>query len=228
MRCQPELIRAIIAADERGNMSFENLALVREITNVRTFDVAEVPRKLEITISGGRQIFGPSVGGTANRLVITAGTIRFGYDNDNRLEDNTNEFSDDIEVDKDRDGSNPRLAVRTVELNLDHLVGHSEHSNDEFRASASFAALGDGGLCMDDRFIVAVDNAEVQLTAPKIETIDGRHVVLPRDLWFFSDVSAQGGDSPILPGPRVDHSILNRLGYHSAILLQRPAGSGSG
>jgi hypothetical protein len=208
------------------------LALVRDIANVNGFNVAEVPRKLEITIGGGRQVFGaPSFVGTANQLVITAGTIRFGQDGDNRLEDGGNEFSDEIEVDKDKDSIKPGPddpAFRTVELNLDHLVGHPEHGDDELRGSACFAALGNGGLCMDDRFIVAVDNADAQMTAPKIKTIDGQNVDLPRDLWFLSDVTAQGGDSPILPGPRVDHSILNRLAYQSAILLHRPPDSAPG
>jgi hypothetical protein len=183
-------------------MAFDRRPLIRDIDEATEKQVA-AGRKLEIIVSDARQVF-PIVQGntqTANLLLIAAGAVRFGQDGDNRLEDNTNESSEESEVDED----NPR----TLELSLKALENHGK---DQFIGSASFAALGNAGFTMDDFTLVAVDNADVQMTVPAGLT--------RRDLWFFSDVVARPD-----PQSEGDRSQLNRLGFQSAVLLWRPPGS---
>jgi hypothetical protein len=194
-------------------MAFDRRPLIRDIDEATEKQVA-AGRKLEIVVSDARQIFPVVEGNTqnANLLLIAAGAVRFGQDavNDlgqrqedaNPLEDDTNEFWEESEVDEDD--------PRTVELCLKSL---DSHGNDQFVGSASFAALGNAGFTMDDFFLVAVDNADVQMTVPAGLT--------RRDLWFFSDVVAK----PESATEGVYLTQLNRLGFQSAVLLWRPPGS---
>jgi hypothetical protein len=184
-------------------MAFDRRPLIRDIDEATEQQVA-AGKKLEIVVSDARQMF-PVVEGnnqSANLLLIAAGTVRFGQDGDNPLEDDTNEGSEQSEVDDDE--------PRTVELCLKSLENHGK---DQFVGSGSLAALGNAGFTMDDFFLVAVDNADVQMTVP---------AGLTRwDLWFFSDVVAK----PASPSEGDHKSQLNRLGFQSAVLLRRPPGS---
>jgi hypothetical protein len=182
-------------------MAFDRTLLIRDIGDAAEKQVA-APRKLVIVVSDARQVFPPAGGRspTANLLLLASGAVRFGQDGDNRLEDGTNESSEESEVDED--------LPRTVALKLRDLESHGQ---DQFVGSASFAALGNAGLTADDFFLVAVDNADVQLTVPGGLT--------QKDLWFFSDVVAKPS------GDGADRAQLNRLGFQTAVLLWRPPGS---
>jgi hypothetical protein len=210
-------------------MAFDSLQLVRFIDDgkngVNQNDVSLVSRQLEITVSDAQQIF-PKVQGNpaANLLLLAAGTIRFGQDGDNPLEDDTNEFNEDAEVDFRSD--NPfEPKSRTVWLMLVDITNHPE---DEFLVkaeegkivrSASLAALANGGLTTDDDgWRVAMENASVRIMSATRP--DGSLVT---DLSLLSDVSARGEDVDF--GQRLTpRGQLNRSGFQVAVLAHRPVG----
>jgi len=204
-------------------MAFDSLPLVRFIDDSRNGvnkdDVSPGSRELEITVSDARQIF-PRVQGSpaANLLLLAAGTIRFGQDGDNPLEDDTNELNEDSEVDFKPDFPDPKS--RTMQLFLAYLVSHpndevlvqAEDGNTIVR-SASFAALGNSGLTTDDDdWRVATENASLGvMTATRV------------DLCLRSDVSAHGADIDVGGGVEA-LSQLNRSGFQVALLARRRTG----
>ncbi len=165
---------------------FENPPLLRDVDS--PVGQAANPRALEITVTGGRQIYPPFEGavGPTNRLLIFAGTVQFDQDGDHG-EDPSNPPGEEGEVDEGEH--------RTLELKL-----RDPESADGLTASASIAALGSiylqgnhGGVdVLDDMFGTAVANAQTQ---------DFRS-----DLYLFSDIVAEQG------------SQMNRMPYHVVAL----------
>src|SRR4051812_46150366 len=103
---------------------FQFKALYRDVDDPQKIQVA-TPRTLEIVVNDAHEVFPHAADNSvlANRLLIFAGTIRFGQDRDEDIdEDRSNEFSEETEVDEGE--------LRTVQLKLrdpnaldDHLTG---------------------------------------------------------------------------------------------------------
>src|SRR5690348_14412982 len=109
---------------------FSFTPLIRDVDNTEAPQVAN-PRTLEIKVRGGRQIYPPRPGpaGSANRLLIFAGTIQF--DQDGGIgEDPSNPPGEEGEVDEGEQ--------RTVQLRL----RDPEAQNDSLTAAAAIGSLG--------------------------------------------------------------------------------------
>jgi hypothetical protein len=171
---------------------FQFKALYRDVDDPQKIQVA-TPRTLEIVVNDAREVF-PHVADNsvlANRLLIFAGTIRFGQDRDEDIdEDRSNEFSEETEVDEGE--------LRTVQLKLRDPNAQDDH----LTGSASVASLGNiylaghhGGIdVLTDVFGVNVANALAQNVAD--------------DIWLFSDVVAELG------------SQMNRMAYQVNALVK--------
>jgi hypothetical protein len=173
--------------------NFQFKALVRDVDDAQRVQVAN-PKTLEIVVSDARQIFPQSAGNLegANRLLIFAGTIRFGRDPDtgtDEIEDPMNEINEETEVDEGEQRT-VQLKLRDPNAPLDRLTG-----------STSIASLGNiylaghhGGIdVLTDLFGVNVANALAQNVKD--------------DIWLFSDVVAELG------------SQMNRLAYQVNALV---------
>jgi hypothetical protein len=189
-------------------MAFDQRPLTRDITQYKT-DVSLPTSELEIVVPDAQQIFPPGNAPPSNLLLITAGTIRFGWDGGNPLEDQTNEFSEESEVD--------RGVRKTVVLNLNDIPSGQK----QFVGASAFAALGNCGLTREDDFLVAVDNAGVAVVAALVGPAEPTPT--PTDIVFLSDVLAAGTSSHTpLPSEEDSLTQLNRLGYQAMVLLKIP------
>jgi flagellin-like hook-associated protein FlgL len=178
-----------------GDFGFK--PLLRDVDEATQLQVSHpYSRMLEIDVSDSRQI-SPGVevdSGAANKLLIFAGTIRFGQDaasGGDEIEDPANEINEETEVD---DGER-----RTVQLELKD----PNRPRDILTGSAAIASPGNIYLSGNHSGIdVLPDAFGVNTANAAVKEVDG-------DLWLFSDVVAELG------------SQMNRMAYQVNTLVSR-------
>jgi hypothetical protein len=168
---------------------FQFKALDRDVDG--TPEQVALPRILEITTTEAHQIFPPGAGGPANRLLIFAGSIEFGRDNEPDQEDSINqEVNEEAEVDEGE--------RRTIHLRL----RDPDTAIDRVEGSASFAAPGNVFLAGNHGGVDVLPDVFGANVANALATI------VDNDLWLLSDVVAELGCQ------------MNRMPYQANALVQ--------